>query len=89
MEKHRRRSGDLGDRGVIWGELGGGELPSPSLKLPPPPPSLNLPPTFPKPQEVTAAGFPLFLPKFKCVITLTSHLVIYCIFFFVCVCVCD
>ena len=29
------------------------------------PPSLNLPPTSPMPQEVTAAGFPLFLPKIQ------------------------
>ena len=36
----------------------------------------------PKPQEVTAAGFPLFLSKFKCVITLASHLVIDYMFFF-------
>ena len=38
-------------------EVLAGQLPSPSLKLPP---------TSPKPQEVTAAVFPLFLPKFKC-----------------------
>ena len=47
-----------------------------------PPSRLNLPPTSPKLQEVTAVGFPLFLSKFKRVITLASHLVIYCFFFF-------
>ena len=59
-------------RGVIWGVLGG-NCPQ-RLKFPPPPPRINLPPSSPTPQEVTAAGFPLFLQKFKCVITLTSHL---------------
>ena len=48
-------------QGRHLGGSGGGQLPHPRLKLPPPPPSLNLPPTSPKPQEVTAAGFPLFL----------------------------
>ena len=55
--------------GGCWGGGGGTALPKPQVA----PPSLNLPPTSPKPQEVTAAVFPLFLPKFKCVITLTSH----------------
>ena len=73
-----RRSLTLMPRGVIWGVLGGSAAP-PRLRLPPS--SLNLPPTSPKPQEVTAAGFPLFLPKFKYVITLASHLVIDCVFF--------
>ena len=68
-------------RGVIWGVLGGGgatALPKSQVV----PPSLNLPHTSPKPQEVTAAAFSLFLPKFKCIITLTSHIVIHCMFFF-------
>ena len=67
-------------RGIIWGVLGGATEPPQDSSCPPA--SLNLPPTSPKLQEVTSAGFPLFLPKFKCVITLTSHLVIYCVFFF-------
>ena len=74
----------LDTRGVIWGVLGGGggNCPPSSLKLPPPPQSLNLPPTSPKPQEVTAAGFPLFLLKFKCVITFSYILHFFFFFFF-------
>ena len=68
-------------RGVIWGGARGGDCP-PQASICPPPPSLNLPPTSPKSQEVTTAVFTLFLPKFKCILTLTSHLVIRCMFFF-------
>ena len=60
---------------------GGGQLYPSSLKLPSRQASTCTPHP-PSPKEVTAAGFPLFLPKFKCVITLTLHLVIYCMFFF-------
>ena len=59
--------GVYGPRGVISGVLGG-QLP-PKTQVAPPP-SLNLPPLTPKPQEVTATDFLLFLPKFKCVITI-------------------
>ena len=66
--------------GASFGGCCGGNCPPQASGCPPP--ASTCPPTSPKPQEVTAAGFPLFLPKFKCVITLTSHLALYCIFFF-------
>ena len=68
-------------RGVIWLVLGGAIAPL-KTQVAPHPPSLNLSPTPPKPQEVTTAGFPLFLSKFKCVITLASLLVSFFFFFF-------
>ena len=67
-------------QGRHLGGAGGCNCPPPpktQVAHPPHAQSLNLPPSSPKPQEVTAAGFPLFLPKSRCATILTSHLVLY------------
>ena len=67
--------------GASFGGCWGGQLLPSSLKLPPPP-KPQLAPHIPQaPRGNSSWFFLLFLPKFKCVITLTSDLV-HCIFFF-------